>query len=157
VIIADLTDPIEEGPAYKLFTQEFFTLCKKALRPGGVFVNQAGSQSPPLVDILIRVLKTISTVFEHTSLITANVPTYGSPWGLALAADRKLNLRPEPADVDGLLNDKLNGSLKMFDGEALLGMLQSPKYIRERLAVETTVYTVDAPPQFHQRDWDLPT
>jgi spermidine synthase len=167
VIIADLTDPIEEGPAYKLFTREFFTLCKRALRPGGVFVNQAGSQSPPLVEILIRVLKTISTVFAHTSLITANVPTYGSPWGLALAADRKLDLRPEPGEVDRLLEERLGpfaGSpplpnplprgggegtgLKMFDGEALLGMLQSPKYIRDRLAAETTAYTLAAPPKF---------
>jgi spermidine synthase len=148
VIIADLTDPIEEGPAYKLFTQEFFQLCRRALRPGGMFVNQAGSQSPPLVDILVRVLKTISTVFEHTSLITANVPTYGSPWGLALAADGALNLRPDVEGIDRRLNEKLQGQLKMFDGEALLGMLQSPKYIRDRLAAETVVYTLAAPPKF---------
>lgn len=148
VIIADLTDPIEEGPAYKLFTREFFQLCQKALRPGGIFVNQAGSQSPPLVDILIRVLKTISTVFPQTSLITANVPTYGSPWGLALAANHELNLRPDPTEIDRRLNGKLNGSLKMFDGQALLGMLQSPKYIRDRLAGETFVYTIDSPPAF---------
>ena len=36
----------------------------------------------------------------------------------------------------------------MFDGEALLGMLQSPKYIRDRLSAETTVYTLAAPPKF---------
>lgn len=148
VIIADLTDPIEEGPAYKLFTQEFFTLCRKALRPGGVFVNQAGSQSPPLVDMLIRVMKTISTAFEHTSLITANVPTYGSPWGLALAADRPLDLLPDPRKVDELLARQLQGQLTMFDGTSLLGMLQSPKYIRDRLATETCVYTLSAPPRF---------
>jgi spermidine synthase len=129
-------------------------------------VNQAGSQSPPLVDILVRVLKTISTVFAHTSLITANVPTYGSPWGLALAADRQLNLRPEVAEVDRLLREKTGVAtassprpgplthggegtgLKMFDGEALVGMLQSPKYIRDRLATETTVYTLASPPKF---------
>lgn len=148
LIIADLTDPIEEGPAYKLFTQEFFQLCQKALREGGVFVNQAGSQSPPLVDILIRVLKTISTVFPQTSLITANVPTYGSPWGLALAANHELNLRPDPAVIDRLIQSHLTGPLKMFDGQSLLGMLQSPKYIRDRLAAETFVYTIDSPPAF---------
>lgn len=148
VIIADLTDPIEEGPAYKLFTQEFFTLCRQALRPGGVFVNQAGSQSPPLVDLLVRVLNTISTVFTHTSLITANVPTYGSPWGLALAANHEIDLRPEPKDIDQRLADNLSGPLRMFDGQSLLGMLQSPKYIRDRLAKETCVYTIDSPPVF---------
>ena len=32
VIIADLTDPIESGPAYKLFTREFFANCRRAAR-----------------------------------------------------------------------------------------------------------------------------
>lgn len=154
VIIADLTDPIEEGPAYPLFTQEFFRGCQAALRPGGVFVNQAGSQSPPLADILIRVLHTIDNVFAHTSLITANVPTYGSAWGLAVASDRPLNLRPEPEATNRLLAEQVRGSLQMFDGEALLGMLQTPKYIRDRLAAETVIYTIAAPPKFFGRDMD---
>lgn len=151
VIIADLTDPIEEGPAYQLFTREFFAHCRNALRPGGVFVNQAGSMSPPLAHLLVRVLKTISTVFGHTSVVTANVPTYGSPWGLALASDRPLDLRPDPKRVNALLKERVTMPLKMFDGEALLGMLQSPRYIRDRVATETVVYTRDAPPKFFGR------
>lgn len=151
VIIADLTDPIEEGPAFALFTQEFFQLCRQALRPGGVFVNQAGSQAPPLVDLLARVVHTIDSVFEQTSVITANVPTYGSAWGLAVASDRPLDLRPDPAATDRLLVEQVSGVLKMFDGEALLGMLQMPKYLRERLRTETTVYTMAAPPKFFGR------
>jgi len=147
VIIADLTDPIEEGPAYKLFTQEFFAACRRALRPGGVFVNQAGSLSPPLCDITVRVLKTIGSVFAHSSVITANVPTYGSPWGLAIASDRKLEERPTPARIDSLLAEQISSPLRMFDGQALLGMLQSPKYIRERLDDEQTIYTLASPPR----------
>jgi spermidine synthase len=148
VIIADLTDPIEEGPAYKLFTKEFFTLCKAALRHGGVFVNQAGSQSPPLMDITVRVVNTIASVFGTASVITANVPTYGSPWALALAAVKPLDLRPSPEATDKLLKEQLTAPLRMFDGEALLGMLQMTKLMRDRLAAETCVYTVDAPPAF---------
>ena len=154
VIIADLTDPIEHGPAFKLFTQEFFALCRKAMRPGGVFVNQAGSLSPPLCDITLRVANTISTVFKHTIIATANVPTYGSQWGLAIASDKRLEPRPDPSRIDSLLADQITGTLRMFDGSALLGMLQSPKYIRDRLARETTVYTLSDPPKFFgaQRD-----
>ncbi|MBI1348354.1 spermidine synthase [bacterium] len=152
VIIADLTDPIEEGPAYPLFTQEFFRACQYGLRPGGVFVNQAGSQSPPLADILIRVLHTIDSVFTQTSLITANVPTYGSAWGLAVACDQPLNLRPDPEVTNRLLAEQVRGPLQMFDGESLLGMLQTPKYIRDRLASETVIYTIAEPPKFFGRD-----
>jgi len=152
VIIADLTDPIEEGPAYPLFTQEFFRLCQAALRSGGVFVNQAGSLSPPLADILIRVVHTIDSVFAQTSVVTANVPTYGSAWGLAIASDQPLDLRPDPAKIDALIAERIRGPLRMFDGESLLGMLQTPKYLRDRLAVETTVYTLTSPPKFFGGD-----
>lgn len=152
VIIADLTDPIEEGPAYPLFTQEFFQSCQQALRPGGVFVNQAGSLSPPLVDLLVRVVNTIDSVFGQTSVITANVPTYGSAWGLALASDRPLNLLPDPATIDALIAAQVRGRLRMFDGRALLAMLQTPKYVRDRLAEESVVYTLAQPPKFFGRD-----
>ena len=148
VIIADLTDPIEEGPAFPLFTREFFTLCQAALRPGGVFVNQAGSQSPPLVDMLAKVVNTIGSVFAHTAVITANVPTYGSSWGLAVASDRPWNRQPDIVATDALLQAQVQGPLRMFDGESLLGMLQMPKYVRDRIAAEQTVYTLAEPPRF---------
>lgn len=148
VIIADLTDPIEEGPAYKLFTREFFELCQRALAPGGVFVNQAGSLSPPLIDLLARTVKTIGSVFTHTTVIQATVPTYGSPWGLAVATEKPINTRPDPALVDALLAKETIGEFRMFDGQTLLGLLQMPKYVRERIAAETTIYSLANPPKF---------
>ena len=33
VIISDLTDPLEDGPSHKLFTQEFFKKCRRAMAP----------------------------------------------------------------------------------------------------------------------------
>lgn len=147
VIIADLTDPIESGPAYKLFTKEFFEHCKKALRPGGYFINQAGSMSPPLAGSLARVAKTIGAVFADTCVVTANVPTYGSSWGFVLASDNQIDKRPEPTRIDAKLASSIQGKLRMFDGEALLGLLQSSKYIRELIDRETVIYTLENPPQ----------
>lgn len=148
VIIADLTDPIEEGPAYKLFTREFFNLCHQALAPGGIFVNQAGSLSPPLVGLLARTVKTIGAVFPYTTVVQANVPTYGSPWGMAVATDQPLQTRPDPADVDQVLSRSTTGQFRMFDGQTLLGLLQTPRYVRERIAAETIIYSLENPPRF---------
>lgn len=148
VIIADLTDPIEEGPAYKLFTREFFELCRHSLAPGGVFINQAGSMSPPLLSLLARTVKTIGSVFPHTTVIQANVPTYGSPWGLAVACQQPINSRPDPDKIDAMLARETTGVFRMFDGQTLLGLLQSPKYVRDRIASETTIYSLDHPPKF---------
>lgn len=148
VIIADLTDPIEEGPAFRLFTREFFELCRQALAPGGIFVNQAGSLSPPLLSLLARTVKTIGSVFPHTTVVQANVPTYGSPWGLAVASQTPIETRPDPAAIDAVLARQTTGSFRMFDGQTLLGLLQTPKYIRDRIAAESTIYSLQSPPKF---------
>ncbi|MEL6787939.1 MAG: spermidine synthase, partial [Cyanobacteria bacterium J06607_15] len=37
---------------------------------------------------------------------------------------------------------------RFIDGISLLGILQTPLYIRQAIAVETTVYTLDEPPKF---------
>ncbi len=147
VIVADLTDPIESGPAYKLFTQEFYAACHQALAPGGVFMNQAGSMSPPLIRPLARIAKTITSVFKESIIVTVNVPTYGSAWGLVLASDQPLSSTPDPHSVDQTLKQKTKGTLRMFDGQTFLGMLQTPKYVRESTAAETMIYTLENPPQ----------
>lgn len=147
VIIADLTDPIESGPAFKLFTREFFLNCQRALVEGGVFINQAGSMSPPLLAPLARTTKTIGTVFKQAVVVTANVPTYGSPWGLTLASERNFSFNPKPAEVDQRLREQTTGIFRLFDGQTLLGSLQTPKYVRDRIAEETLIYTLANPPQ----------
>lgn len=150
VIIADLTDPIESGPAYKLFTREFFAYCQRALAPGGVFMNQAGSLSPPLISPLARTMKTIGSVFSQAAIVTVNVPTYGSPWGMALASDKPFERQPSPEHVNQILANSTSGSMKMFDGQALLGLLQSALYVRQQIAKESMIYTLENPPQIRR-------
>jgi spermidine synthase len=147
VIIADLTDPIESGPAYKLFTREFFEFCRKALAPGGVFINQAGSLSPPIISPFARTAKTIGSVFAQTAVVSVHVPTYGSPWGLLVASDREINSHPDPQHVDECLRQQTSGQLRMFDGQTLLGLLQPAKHVRDAVAKETVIYTLNSPPQ----------
>lgn len=43
LILCDSTDP--EGPGAVLFTEEFYSHCKRLLCPGGIFVNQNGVPS----------------------------------------------------------------------------------------------------------------
>jgi len=49
--------------------------------------------------------------------------------------------------TDELLARSTTGSFRMFDGQALLGMLQTPRYVRERIASETTIYSLANPPK----------
>jgi spermidine synthase len=116
------------------------------LAPGGVFVNQAGSLSPVLIDPLARTVRTIASAFPYGVVMTVNVPTYGSPWGLTMARETRIDPFPIAARTDMLLSKAVNGPLRMFDGQSFLGMMQPAKYVRERINAEKFVYTLESPP-----------
>lgn len=148
VIIQDLTEPIEEGPSFQLFTKEHFEKVRKILAPRGFFVMQAGSLSPERMKSHARINKTLKAVFPKVYSYQSFVPTYGTPWGFVLASDEEINVYPEPETVDKLLAEKTSGGLRMLDGIALLGIFQLPKHLREAIATETKVYTLAEPPRF---------
>ena len=58
-----------------------------------------------------------------------------------------IDLRPEPEAVDRLLAEKTTGDFRMFDGTTLLGLMQTPKHIRQAIATHTDIYTLADPPQ----------
>lgn len=148
VIISDLSDPIEEGPSFKLFTREYFEQCRRALRSGGMFVLQAGPLAPPEMAMHARLAHTVGAVFAHAASYGIGVPTYASPWGFVLGSDTPIDTRPDPEAVDKLLVEQTTGGLRMFDGTTLLGLMQPAKHIRAAIAAETQVYTLTQPPKF---------
>ncbi len=151
VVISDLSDPIEEGPSYRLFTREYFERAQRALAPGGYFVLQAGPTSPMELKPHARLCKTLETVFENVHSYSSFVPSYGQPWGFALASDVAIDPRPDPATVDAHLAESTTGGFRFLDGQTLLGLLQTARHVREEIASETRVYTLDQPPKFFGR------
>ncbi|MEL6496282.1 MAG: methyltransferase domain-containing protein [Cyanobacteria bacterium J06623_7] len=148
IIISDLSDPIESGPSFALFTKEYFTQLKRVLNPGGYIMVQAGPISPPEVQDHARLVNTLKAVFAEVTSISAPTPSYGRAWGYALCTDSSIALQPDPTATDRLLADKTTGGLRFIDGISLLGIMQTPLYIRQAIAAETTVYTLKQPPKF---------
>ena len=148
VVISDLSDPIEEGPSFKLFTKEYFEKARGVLSPAGVFVVQAGPVSPAEMHLHCRLASTLRSVFAHTASLTTYVPTYAAPWSFILGCANPINTRPDPDEIDRQLAEKTTGGLKMLDGTALLGLFQLPKHLRTAIAEETQVYTLAEPPKF---------
>ena len=79
VIIVDSTDPV--GPAEGLFTEQFFRDCLRALRPGGIMVQQ--SESPLLhgETIIAGMHRDMRNAgFDSTTTLHFPVPVYPSGW-----------------------------------------------------------------------------
>ncbi len=151
IIISDLSDPIEDGPSFKLFTKEYFEKCRRALCADGYFVVQAGPIAGPDQRLHVRLVKTVQAVFPHVVSYSSQVPTYAIPWGFIVGSARPIETRPDPEATDALLAKSTSGELRMLDGIALLGLLQQPKYLREMIAAETEIYTLAEPPKLFGR------
>lgn len=148
IIISDLSDPIEEGPSFPLFTKEYFEKLKRVLNPGGYVVVQSGPVSVPQIRYHARLIKTLKTVFANVRSLSSITAAYGSPWGFALCSQQKIDTRPDPEIIDRLITEKTTGGLRFIDGSTLLGILQTPLYVRKAIEAETTVYTIQQPPKF---------
>jgi spermidine synthase len=155
VIISDLSDPIEEGPSFQLFTQEYFQALKQILSPDGFICIQAGPVAPANLQIHARLVTTLKTLFKNVHPYFAPTCTYGSAWGFALASEQMINSQPNPTSVDQVLASQTTNDFSSFDGITLLGMLQTPGYIRKAIAAETEIYTQKKPPKFFGQGLNL--
>ena len=147
LIISDLSDPIEEGPSFQLFTKEYFQKLKQVLAPNGYVVVQAGPVSLPAIEAYACLINTLKSVFSTVHSLSSSTPSYGQPWGFGLCSEQQ-QTQPDPAAVDELLAQKTTGGLRFIDGKTLLGLLQTPLYIRQSIEAATTVYTLEQPPRF---------
>ena len=148
IVISDLSDPIEEGPSFQLFTKEYFEKAQRVLAPGGYFVLQAGPVAPVELTLHARLVNTLKAVFPNVHSYASHTPTYGSPWGFAIGTAEAIATQPDPDATNQLLEEKTTGGLRLIDGITLLGIMQTPAYIRKAIAAETQVYTLKEPPKF---------
>ena len=142
----DIPDPLEFGPAYRLYTVEFYNLVKKCLGEKGVMVVQAGPTGPSFHDqCFSAVFNTVSTVFPSVTAYQVFVSSFGSTWGFVVAS---LGLDPVELDENNIDHEiysrKLNG-LSHYDGETHLGMFKLPKYLRKAINSEDRIITTENP------------
>ncbi len=145
VIIIDLPDPIEEGPAYLLYTQEFYQLVRKRLTANGLISVQAGSASLTELLNFSSVYQTLKSVFPIVCPYQMDVPAFGGPWGFCLAS---LNLDPaqlSATEVDKRISARSLNNLNFYDGVSHQGMFALPKYLRRELAKPTRLITDKEP------------
>lgn len=105
VMIFDLSDPLDDGPATMLYTVKFYEFCLTKLADDGVFVTQVASRSlccaPPLTarrsqagpagfftkdQVFTAIVNTVRRAFAHTKLAISHVPSYSDLYGFVFAS-----------------------------------------------------------------------
>ena len=79
IVVIDVPDPLETGPAYKLFTSEFYQLVQSRLDESGILITQAGPTDPTSADkCFTKVFNTISSEFNLSYPYHAHIPAFGT-------------------------------------------------------------------------------
>ncbi len=134
IIIIDLPDPLEKGPAYLLYTQEFYQLVRERLTTDGIIGVQAGSAAWTELLNFTAVNNTLKSVFPIVCPYQVDVPSFGGPWGFCLASQNLNHLQLSPAEVDSRISARSLSGLKFYDGLTHQGMFSLPKHLRGELS-----------------------
>ncbi|HET6545808.1 MAG TPA: polyamine aminopropyltransferase [Rhodanobacteraceae bacterium] len=127
VIIVDSTDPV--GPAEGLFNMAFYASCRRALRQGGILVQQSES---PLVHLdLIKSMRAAMRAadFQAVRTLTFPQPCYPTGWwsctlarkGADLAGFRERGAATKPF------------ATRYYNADTHRAALASPEFLREAL------------------------
>jgi spermidine synthase len=130
IIIIDLTEPVEEGPAYLLYTKEFYEIVSDKLTSDGLISVQSGSTSYVELTNIKAVARTLRSVFPIVRTYQADIPSFGGPWGFCIASKRIDPTKITAENIDSLIKERGISDLKFYDGIAHQGMFIFPKHMR---------------------------
>jgi spermidine synthase len=128
LIVLDLTDP--DTPAFHLYSEEFFRLCRERLNPGGLLTLHLGT--PVYAPETVRKnAANLRKVFKQVHPLALFIPLYGSLWCLAVASD-SANPRLVSAEVVAArLRERRIGTLKYYNAELHNALFALPSFVRE--------------------------
>jgi spermidine synthase len=145
IIIIDLPEPIQEGPAYLLYTKEFYKIVQKKLTENGIISVQAGSAAWAELDNFTAVNHTLKSVFPIVCPYQTDIPSFGGPWGFCLASSNLSPLLLSPDDIDGRIAERSLDNLTFYDGLTHQSIFSLPKHLRNELSRPGKLITDNEP------------
>jgi spermidine synthase len=144
VIIMDLTDPLEEGPAQRLYTREFYQAVCRILNPEGMIVTQATSTYYSIY-CFATIYRTIRDAFGRAGGYHSWIPAYDSTWGFVYGTKGPDPAALKPGEIGKRLAARGIKDLKYYDGAMHSTLFALPKPVRCSLEEEGSVATDGSP------------
>ena len=141
VALIDLADPVEEGPARMLYTQEFYKLVKARLKPGGIMAVQSGQSGWINLNNFFAINGTLKSIFKYVRPYQVYVPSFVDLWGFHAVSDDIDVTRLSTRESNSRIKKRVSGNLRMYDGLTHRGMFSLPKRLRRKLSRTHDVVT----------------
>jgi spermidine synthase len=146
LIYSDLPSPIEGGPAYQLYTVEFYRQLKKIMSENGIFAMQSGPGTPLQFEMHPFIFKTLSKVFKYVSSYSFFIPSYDMPWTFLTASDMDLRTQIKKMDFKKKIKSDFVKSPRLFDSENIVSLFNSiPLYLKKDIAKCKNIISKDRP------------
>jgi spermidine synthase len=128
LIVLDLTDP--DTPAFHLYSEEFFELCRQRLNPGGLMTMHLGTPvyAPATVSKNAAALR---RVFKQVHAMALFIPLYGSLWCLGVASD---SVNPRVIATEAIaqrMRERKLAGLRVYNAEFHSALFTLPTFVRE--------------------------
>jgi spermidine synthase len=145
VVIIDLVDPLEQGPARLLYTREFYRLVAQRLGPAGIMSVQAEPSEWNNLDNFTAIVSTLGNVFLITRPYQVHIPSFFGLWGFVVASQSLDPAELTPEEIDARIRARISKKLKSYDGLTHQAMFTIPKHIRRKVATTKRVITDKQP------------
>jgi len=127
LIVLDLTDP--DTPAFHLYSEEFFRLCRERLNPGGMMTLHLGT--PVYAPETVRKnAASLRKVFKQVHPLALFIPLYGSLWCLGIASDSANPRLMTTEAIAARLRERRIGGLKYYNAEVHGGLFALPTFVK---------------------------
>jgi len=147
MIVLDLTDP--DTPAFHLYSEQFFRMCQRILRPGGMLTLHLGSPVYQ-AETVRKNAANLRKVFRHVAPMSLFVPLYGSLWCLAVASDT-IDPRSMSSDViTQRFSERRIGELNYYHPGLHAALFALPVFVQEQVQPKLPVPEPERVPEVSQ-------
>jgi len=145
VIICDIDDPVEGGPAASIYTKEFYESIKGILKEDGIFVTQAVEIFYIENDLHSMLNRTIASVFKITESYCEYIPSFDAMWGFVIGSDKLSSKDLTEKEIQRRLLERKIDNLRFYDHETHKRLFSLPKMVRKNIEKETRISTINNP------------
>ena len=134
VVICDITDFLDHGPALRLYTRQFYELVASKMRPGGVLIVQALETSNMDPEEHAMLVRTVGEAFPVVRSYMTFISSFMYLWGFLTASNDVDPSTLTEEQVDAQVAERLITELKSYDGITHRGYFSIPKDLRAQIA-----------------------
>jgi spermidine synthase len=135
VVIIDVVDLLAEGPAFRLYTRQFYQYLRKRLRPEAIVMVQGLEFSFANFKQHAALARTLRTLFPEVHSSRVAVPSFLGTWGIIMASDWATPRNWSAERIDHLVEQRLGHEwMDHLNGEFLIASYSHCKETRYLMA-----------------------